>query len=264
MTPTDMFAHGALNPAFAFALAFLASGLALTCAARGRAAGSRHRQRWLTLAAITLGGGIWLMHFTAMLGFDVPASPLRYDVRLTAVSAVLAGGVVFVGLFVAGTGRPRPVRVISGGVFTGLGVSAMHYTGMAAVRVNGYLTYEANLVLASVLVAIVAAIVALWLSVVVRGRAQVLVAGAVMAVAVCAMHYTAMTAVRVHLDDAWLGPVEGVTPISLELPITLAASAAVIVLAFVAMHTVSAEERDAPARRPAPQPRRRPFPKHAG
>ncbi|WP_426504658.1 MHYT domain-containing protein [Dactylosporangium sp. McL0621] len=268
MTTVDMFSHGALNPAFAFGLAFLGCGLALSCAARGRTAGSAHRKRWLTLASVTLGGGIWLMHFMAMLGFDVPASPLRYDLGLTAVSAVLAGAVVFVGLFVAGTGRPSPVRIVFGGVFTGVGVSAMHYTGMAAVRVAGSLTYEANLVLASVLVAIVAAIVALWLSVVVRGRGQVLIAGGVMALTVCAMHYTAMTAVRVHLDAGWHGPVRGVTPISLELPITLLASAAVVVLAFLALHTVSTEDRDAPVARPAPRPpgprRDRPLPRHAG
>ncbi|GAA3454741.1 MHYT domain-containing protein [Dactylosporangium matsuzakiense] len=246
MATVDHFSHGALNPAFAFGLAFLGSGLALSCAARGRAAGSAHRKRWLTLASMSLGGGIWIMHFMAMLGFDVPASPVRYDVGLTAVSVLIAGVVVFVGLFVAGTGRPTPARLISGGVFTGLGVSAMHYTGMAAVRVAGTLTYQANLVLASVLVAIVAAIVALWLSVVVRGRGQVFVAGGVMALAVCAMHYTAMAAVRVDLDGHWPDSVHGVTPISLELPITLLASVTVVVLAFVALHTVSAEDRNHP------------------
>ena len=247
MATVDHFSHGVLNPAFAFALAFLGSGLALSCAAQARATGSTHRTRWLTLASMSLGGGIWLMHFMAMLGFDISDTPLRYGTGLTAVSALLAVVVVFVGLLVAGSGRPTPLRIISGGVFTGAGVSGMHYTGMAAIRIAGSLTYDANLVLASVLVAIVAAIVALWLFSVVRGRGQVLIAGGVMAVAVCAMHYTAMAAVRVHLDDNWYGTVQGVTPISLELPITLVAAVALVVLAFVALQTVSSEDRNLPA-----------------
>ena len=87
---------------------------------------------------------------------------------------------------------------------------------------------------------------ALWLSVTVRGRGQVLTAGGVMAVAVCAMHYTAMAAVQVHLDDKWEGAVQGVAPISLELPITLLAAVALVVLAFVALQTISSEDRNLP------------------
>jgi NO-binding membrane sensor protein with MHYT domain len=246
MPTVDHFAHGVINPALAFVLAFLGSGLALSCAARARVAGSVHRKRWLGLAAMSLGGGIWLMHFTAMLGFDVSATPLRYGTGLTGISAVLAVLVVYIGLLAAGGGRPTTTRIVIGGVFTGAGVSAMHYTGMAAIRIAGSLVYDANLVLASVLVAIVAAMVALWLSTVVRGRGQVLIAGSVMAAAVCAMHYTAMAAVRVRLDYEDYGSVEGVTPISLELPITLLSAVVLVVLTFVALQTVSSEDRILP------------------
>ena len=241
MSTVDHFSHGPINPALAFGMAFLGSGLALSCAARARAAGSRHRVRWLALASMSLGGGIWLMHFTAMLGFDIADTPVRYGGSLTAVSAVLAVAVVSMGLFVVGTGRQTLPKIMIGGAFTGIGVAAMHYTGMAAIRLDGALTYDPSLVAASVLVAVVASMVALWLSTVVRGRAQVVVAGAVMALAVCAMHYTAMAAVGVHLDDRYT-VVEGSTPISLELPITLVAAVVIVVLALVALQTVSNED----------------------
>lgn len=241
MSTVDHFSHGMINPAFAFGMAFLGSGLALSCAARARAAGATHRSRWLTLASLSLGGGIWLMHFMAMLGFDIADSPVRYGGAMTAVSAVLAVVVVFFGLFVVGTGRPTMTKIMLGGVFTGAGVSAMHYTGMAAIRIAGTLTYDKSLVAASVLIAIVASMVALWLSTVVRGPAQVLSAGTVMAIAVCAMHYTGMAAVGVRLDNRYTA-VEGVTPISLELPITLVAAMALVGLALFALHTVSIED----------------------
>ena len=46
---------------------------------------------WLSLAAVAIGGtGIWTMHFVAMLGFSVVGTPIRYDVGLTAASALIA------------------------------------------------------------------------------------------------------------------------------------------------------------------------------
>src|SRR5438045_8083772 len=106
MTEVHHFAHGVVNPAAAYVLAFLGSLLGLHCTVRARGADSRGRRaRWLVLAGFSIGGGIWLMHFMAMLGFDVPASPVRYDPVFTAASAVSAIAVVGAGLFIAGTGR---------------------------------------------------------------------------------------------------------------------------------------------------------------
>jgi NO-binding membrane sensor protein with MHYT domain len=71
--------YGAVNPVVAYLIAFVGSLLGLACTTRARAARHRRRRtRWLVLAAITIGGAaVWLMHFTAMFGFDVPDSPVR-------------------------------------------------------------------------------------------------------------------------------------------------------------------------------------------
>jgi NO-binding membrane sensor protein with MHYT domain len=244
------FAHGPINPAAAYALAFLGAVLALACTARARAAttGSR-RARWLVTAAFALGGGIWLMHFTAMLGFDVPESPVRYDAATTLVSAVLAVAVVGCGLGLVGSGRRAAWKIILGGGFTGVGVAAMHYTGMAAMRIAGFVEYDLHIVGASVLIAVVAAIVALWLSVTVRGRGPIIVSGLIMALAVCGMHYTGMAALRVELitDGA---PVAGIDPIALVLPIVVSATAALVALVFGALQTVTQEDFAQPASGP--------------
>ena len=131
------FAHGPVNPVAAYALAFLGSLLGLASTARATATGTRSRRaRWLVTAAFSIGGGIWLMHFTAMLGFDIPDSPIRYDPRLTLASAVLAVLVVGLGLAFVGTGRRALWKLLAGGLFTGVGVAAMHYTGMAGLTVD--------------------------------------------------------------------------------------------------------------------------------
>src|SRR5687767_459223 len=106
----------------------------MVCMTRARTARHRRRRtRWLVLAAITIGGAaVWLMHFTAMFGFDVPDSPVRYSPVLTAASLVVAVLTVGAGLFVAARGEPNGGRILLGGLLTGAGAGAMHYTGMAA------------------------------------------------------------------------------------------------------------------------------------
>src|SRR4051812_6434178 len=127
------FTYGAFNPVAAYLLAFLGSFLGLLCTGRARAARTRgRRSRWLIIAAFSIGGAaIWLMHFTAMLGFDVPASPVRYDVAFTMISLALAVVTVGAGLMVVGHGRRSLRKTVVAGVLTGLGVLAMHYSGMA-------------------------------------------------------------------------------------------------------------------------------------
>ena len=96
----------------------------------------------------------------------------------------------------------RSARSSSAARSPALGVVAMHYTGMSAMHVAGRITYDPRLVAASGVIAVVAATVALWFTVSIRGWWPILAAAAIMGVAVCGMHYTGMAAMRVRLDDA--------------------------------------------------------------
>lgn len=247
MAEIHHFAHGAFNPAAAFVMAFIGSLLGLVCTAQARTASTRGRQaRWLVLASVAIGGAaIWLMHFMAMLGFAVPASPVRYDPVLTLGSMGMAVLTVGIGLFIAGRGKRSAWRIMLGGLFTGLGVVGMHYVGMAAMRVYGRISYAPNLVAASVVIAVVAATVALWFTVSIRGYGPILAAAFVMAIAVCGMHYTGMAAMRVDLFESGQGSVEGISPISLLVPITLLASAALVAMAFSGLKAMTEEEFEA-------------------
>jgi NO-binding membrane sensor protein with MHYT domain len=231
VTEIHHFAYGWINPTLAYVMSFLGSLLGLILTARAREASGRRRLRWLVLAGIAIGGtGIWLMHFMAMLGFDVPASVVRLDVLTTIASMVIAVVIVTLGLFVVGFGRRSVLRIIGGGLFTGLGVAAMHYTGMAALRVGGRITYDLRIVALSVAIAVVASAVALWFAVVISGSIATIGAAAVMGLAVCGMHYTAMAAVHVQLDDS---PIDGaVGPFVLLTPISILACVVITTLAY--------------------------------
>jgi hypothetical protein len=66
------------------------------------------------------------------------------------------------------------------------GVAAMHYTGMAAMRMQAHLDYD----LVIVGIAVVASIAALWLVFSITRLWQIVASALVMGLAVCGMHTT--------------------------------------------------------------------------
>ncbi|MEV6206547.1 MHYT domain-containing protein [Kitasatospora sp. NPDC051914] len=193
--------YGWVTPASSYLIACLGALVALRSTRWALLAEGRSKRNWLLLGTVSLGGGIWSMHFVAMLGFAVSGAEIRYNVPLTLASLLVAIGFVGIGLFTVGhSTRPRGALLV-GGVATGLGVAAMHYMGMAAVRLPGRLSYDPVLVGASVAIAVLAATAALWAALNIKGTAAVMAASPVMGVAVCAMHFTGMLAVSVHLTD---------------------------------------------------------------
>jgi len=108
-----------------------------------------------------------------------------------------------IGLFIVGRSDGGPFNLPLGGVLTGLGVALMHYTGMAAMIMPAKITYDTTLFVASLVIAVVAATVALWLAFNLRGNLQRFGSAIVMGIAVCGMHYTGMYAVQMeHTKEA--------------------------------------------------------------
>ncbi|MFG1920752.1 MHYT domain-containing protein [Cryptosporangium sp. NPDC048952] len=243
MAEVHHFAYGWLTPALAYGVSVLGSLLGLVCMARSRQAHTAaKRYGWLALSAVSIGGtGIWMMHFLAMLGFSVNGSDVRFAVVPTILSAFLAVIVVGIGLLILGTGKLKLWRVLLGGVFAGLGVAGMHYTGMAAMRLNGTVGYDLKYVALSLVIAVVAASAALWFTVVARNLWLVTGAALIMGVAVNGMHYVGMAAARVTLDDTH-SAAEG-ADVTTALPIIAGlAGVIVVVLLYSALSTPIDEE----------------------
>src|SRR5882724_12793544 len=121
------------------------------------------RSVWLAAAALTMGGGIWSMHFVAMLAFIMPI-PMSYDIGLTTLSLVVAILVTGGGFYVISRRRASPLRLALSGIFMGLGIAGMHYTGMAAMRGRAELSYDPLFVALSLVIAIGASTAALRLA----------------------------------------------------------------------------------------------------
>ncbi len=207
-----------------YAVAALASYAAIDLAGRVREFRSEPRRAatWLAGGAVAMGSGIWSMHFVAMLAFQ-PGVPVRYELWTTLASLAIAVVTAGLALFIVTRAAITLSRLVLGGSVMGAGISVMHYTGMAAMRLDAQVMYYPGPFALSVVAAIACATLALWL-VWRRGEADVrskLLAAVLMGIAICAMHYTGMYATVCVAIGGKTTAAAGMDPALLALAITL-------------------------------------------
>ncbi|MBF6171587.1 hypothetical protein IU476_08890 [Nocardia blacklockiae] len=223
-------------------MSFIGSVLGLRCAVHARS--SRWPGGWLIAAAVALGGcGIWVMHFTAMLGFSIQGMTVRYNVPMTLLSAAIAIVVVWIGLSIVVRVRREVLALPIGGAVTGIGVAAMHYLGMSAMHAGAHVEYGIGLVTLSIVIAVVAATAALWFMLHVHGFGATLGAAVIMGLAVCGMHYTGMASMSAHRGDH-AAAANGVEPVELLTPLIMTVTLVTMMLIVL----VGLAEVDTPGR----------------
>jgi len=244
MLTVHNFTYGLLTPGLAYLLSVLGSFLGLRCTARAQAHTGSSRIRWLVLGALSIGAaGIWVMHFIAMLGYSIPGEQIRFNVPLTVLSLVIAVAVVLVGLFIVGFGDDTTPRLLIGGVITGVGVASMHYMGIAAMRMDATMQFSPLLFIASVVIAVVAATVALWFTLRLRNIWSTVGAALIMGVAVCGMHYTGIAAMKMYrVAPGTLVATSGASAAGFLLPLILGISILAFVLTALIALSPSEEE----------------------
>ncbi|EIM95599.1 integral membrane sensor protein [Paraburkholderia hospita] len=197
--------YNSLLVLFSLLVAILASYTALDMAGHISSAQGRAARWWLAGGACAMGTGIWSMHFIGMLAFSLPI-PLGYDPAITVLSLLIAIASSAFALWLVARNELPWSRLVCGAVLMGAGVSAMHYTGMAAMRMAPGIEYVPSLFILSVVIAIVASGTALWIAYNLRRlsvRVRLLRGGAavVMGFAIVGMHYTGMTAAQFPLGS---------------------------------------------------------------
>jgi NO-binding membrane sensor protein with MHYT domain len=207
------------------------------------------RRAWLAGAAITMGGGIWAMHFVAMLAFSLPI-PMSYEIGLTALSLVVAILVTGGGFYVISRKSASPFHLVFGGIFMGVGIVAMHYTGMAAMRGHAALSHVPLYVALSVVVAIGASTAALWLAFRTADLWQKLGAAVVMGLAISGMHYTAMQG-AIFTAHGSLNEAQSVAGLDQTTLALAVAGITFALLAFASIVSVSEQKRAEDALRSA-------------
>ncbi|HLX22693.1 MAG TPA: MHYT domain-containing protein [Usitatibacter sp.] len=192
----------------------------------------RRAAAWLAGGAFAMGAGIWSMHFVAMLAYKLPIA-VRYEPWTTLASMAAAIATSGFALYVVTRGVLSWWRLLTGGAIMGIGIATMHYTGMAALRMDALVMYYLGGWLLSIVNAIVCSTVAIWLVFRLgRGNSLPLKVGAalVMGVAICGMHYTGMYA-TVCISSGATGTGAGLDPV----PLAAAIAAVTLLIMGVAL-----------------------------
>ncbi len=179
------------------------------------------RKALIVMSAFVLGGGIWSMHFVAMLAhrFDVP---VHYDLLQTLGSALVAVLVVGLALLILHF-APRTQKVLTGaGLLLGAGIVAMHFIGMLGMR--GVIpSFSSWSVIAAGLVAAVMGVMAIRVSYGTRTNKSIVLGGLWFGFSVVLVHFTAMAGTGFALDLSYVPASVVLDPDSLAIVVTVTA-----------------------------------------
>jgi diguanylate cyclase (GGDEF)-like protein/PAS domain S-box-containing protein len=203
----------------------IGSFTALTHAQRMRENSGRSSWVWMVAGGITLGFTIWSMHFIGMLAFHLPI-PVSYDLTLTLLSVLPAIAAALFGFYVLHETNISNLRIVVSGLVMGAGISIMHYTGMAALRMLPEISYDPLIFILSVAIAIIASWGALLMMY--QGERIKLsllprfaLGGVIMGLAISGMHYTAMLGVNIQPNSMCLAGAAQVAPNILAMMVSL-------------------------------------------
>jgi diguanylate cyclase (GGDEF)-like protein/PAS domain S-box-containing protein len=198
-------------------ICFLCAYTSYSVVGRAVEAGPRARIWWLGAGAVATGSGIWATHFVAILAYE-PGLPISFDVTGTVLSiaiAILISGLGFAISMTRRIGLPA-----LGGAVIGVGIGAMHYTGMSALRLAGEIDFNRNYLIASLVLGIVLGGMASIVGLAKFDTRHRLTAALLLTLAIVALHFTGMTAAVITPDPTITVPAAAIDPSTLVVAVT--------------------------------------------
>ncbi|MBV1908534.1 MAG: PAS domain S-box protein [Kangiellaceae bacterium] len=161
---------------------------------------SQFQRKTLFLAGVvSVGGGIWVMHFVGMLAYKLPTE-IFYDLPTTLISiipALMAGIVIF-----SSKQQQSDVPMVIRSVLMGVAIGTMHYVGMMAMRLDAQMVYSPSIFTLSIVLAVALSYLSLEFKRLYTGssigknkKRSIFIAAIIMSFAVSGMHYIGMSAV---------------------------------------------------------------------
>jgi signal transduction histidine kinase len=192
--------------AISIVIAMLGAYAGLDLAERVTAARGRTRRAWLAGGVTATAIGIWSMHHTGMLAFQLPV-PTEYDWPTAFLAFLNAFFAALVALFVVTRQQVGWRQALVGGLFMGAGISGLHYISMSSMRAAAMHHYAPAMVALSVVFAVAFSFLSLRLAFFFRGgdrglRRRRLASIFLLGAAICVMHYTGMAAVTFTRSSA--------------------------------------------------------------
>ncbi|HKR88519.1 MAG TPA: ATP-binding protein [Phenylobacterium sp.] len=186
--------HDPRQLVWAVLICVISAGAGLSAYRRARQARGLVRHVWLAMLAFLLGAGVWATHFMAMLAFQ-RHTPAAFEFQGTVVSLVTASVGFLLGGGVAAYSSGRLGRALGGGV-CGLAIAAMHFIGVAAMRLPAQIAWDPVLVGTAILIGVTGAAASLTVAGDFKRRSAGFAAAALLVAAICGLHFTAMAAAK--------------------------------------------------------------------
>ena len=140
--------------ALSYIVASFASYTALSLAGHLINARTSREKFWLHWGgALALGAGIWSMHFIGMLSYKMRMA-IEYDPSLTILSMIIAIAASYGAFEIIAREKVSKLLLGSSGILIGIGICSMHYTGMAAMRMDSHIYYKPSFFILSVMIAV--------------------------------------------------------------------------------------------------------------
>ena len=183
-----------------------------------------------------MGFGVWSMHFIGMLALELPLE-LGYDVGLTLWSLLVAVLSCGFALWLVSQSTLPALQLLFGALIMGAGISAMHYSGMAALRMQPGIDYDPTLFGLSLVIAVGASAAALSIAFRLRKQTPYVRlarggASVIMGLAIVGMHYTGMAAASFPIGSYCGAIATGLSGRGLD-NLVLVSSLAVLVIALL-------------------------------
>lgn len=194
--------------------------------ANRKAAAAGHRQVSLLCASLVLGLGLWSMHFIGMLAMQLPYQ-VSYSGWLTALSILPSMATAWLALWTFQLESPSLLRNVVSGIAVGLGIAAMHYTGMASMNVDGLQRFESRYFALSVLMGFAFSVAAFTAQSALHQKNKAylswgwrLMPAVLLTMAMASMHYLSMLSFRLLPNagaDGQLDPAAHLVPQTLSV-----------------------------------------------
>jgi len=215
-------------PLLLLAVAICLSGSVASVIVAGRARVAQNPVRWTVLLGLCSGATAWSTHFVSMLAYQ-SGLPITYDPTLTIASLIAGILLMGVGCHLACKRRSRFTYRLLGGGIVGGGVVALHYVGMAGIRLQGALLFDPGYVVASVVLSTVIGAIALNT---IFGRIHAytaLLSAALLVAMILSLHFTGMAAIELQLHSIETSDEQGISRFVIALAVTIASFATLAV-----------------------------------
>lgn len=164
----------------------------------------RRRRQWVVAAALAAGTGVWATHFIAMLAYDGPMR-LSFDPGLTALSVAIVV-LAFWSSFLSTGRRFRLGLCFAAGLIAAIGVTSMHFTGMAAIIAPVMVRYDIPAIAGAFAILLSCFTAAYFCFGRLRGPPRIIMPTFLAVLGVVALHYTAMSATVLTPDPTRFDP----------------------------------------------------------